>query len=128
MNEKKLMDIHVLIRKKFNLLTEVLDITNQMGVAMDKNDERTLKSLLVMRHEPLSKLQEIQDEITAYLDTLTEPEEKHVLGVLSGEHFESRQEEAIANQALQNKELLEQLISLDGRLNQRLAGKESRKK
>ena len=56
------LDLTVLERKKYNQLSEVMDLSRQLGEAMDRNDQVSLRMLISMRQEPILQLEELKRE------------------------------------------------------------------
>ena len=54
------LDLTVLERRRYNLLSEVMDLSQQLGEALDRNDRVTLKMLVAMRQDPITRLEEVQ--------------------------------------------------------------------
>ena len=52
------MDLTVLERKKYNSLSEVLDLTRQLGESLDRNDQVAVRMIIAMRQDPLLRLEE----------------------------------------------------------------------
>lgn len=125
MTEKEVLDVHILERRKFNLLTEVLDLSKQIGESMDRNDQVSLRMLLGMRQEPILKLSKLKEEIAQRLDAFPPEEKKHMREVLAGKTSSNKPEEALMNQALATEKLLSEVIVLDKRINKRIAGDQS---
>lgn len=121
MNEKNLMDIHILVRKKYNLLLEVLEKTKDMGIAMDKQDEGGVAGALESRIYPIERLEALKKEIQGKLDELSPADKAYTKKVLTGKEFSTKPEEALMKQALDNKKLLEEIMALNTKLNQRLS-------
>ena len=57
------LDLTVLERKKYNQLSEVMDLSRQLGEAMDRNDQVSLRMLISMRQEPILQLEELKRAI-----------------------------------------------------------------
>lgn len=57
MDEKTVMDALVQMKRTGNLLNELWDLTQQLGQAIDRNDQVSAQMLIAMREEPLGKLQ-----------------------------------------------------------------------
>ena len=53
------LELTVLERKKYNYLNEVMDLSRQMGEALDRGDEVSMQMLLALRGEPIQHLQEV---------------------------------------------------------------------
>ena len=54
-----LLDLAVLERKKFNYLNETLDLTRQLGEALDRGDQESVRMVVAMRQEPILHLEEV---------------------------------------------------------------------
>ena len=65
MNRGDWMDLTVLERKRYNCLSEVMDLSQQMGEALDRNDSVSVRMLVAMRQEPLLQLEELKQAIEA---------------------------------------------------------------
>ena len=52
------MDLTVLERRKYNDLTEALDLTRQLGESMDRSDQVAVRMIIAMRQDPLLRLEE----------------------------------------------------------------------
>ena len=89
MNASDWLDLTVLERKKYNYLNEALDLTQQIGNALDHNDQISLKMLLAMRQEPIMYLEELKQTIQARRQDLP-PEDQERGGFSAdagGEHL-----------------------------------------
>lgn len=125
MTDKDVLDIHVLERRKYNLLVEILEHSQQMGTAMDRNDETTFRMVLAMRQEPIGKLEGLKTEIADKLGALTKTEQVHMRKVLAGKTSSTKPEEALKLQGIATAEILEKVLVLDSRLNKRISGEQS---
>ena len=77
------LDLTVLERRKYNLLSETLDLSQQLGEAMDRSDDVSLRLVLAMRQEPILGLEEVQRAIASKLENLT-PEDRQRVSELAG--------------------------------------------
>ncbi|MFI3254333.1 MAG: hypothetical protein R3Y63_08375 [Eubacteriales bacterium] len=125
MTEKEILDIHILERKKFNLLREVLDLSKQIGESMDRNDKVSLRMLLGMRQEPIEKLEQLKEQFTKILTDLPQGESNHLRKILAGQTSSNKAEEGLKQQAIATGELLQQVLVLDERINRKIAGDQS---
>lgn len=125
MTDKEVLDLHVLERRRYNLLLEVLQLSKDIGESIDRNDQISLRSLLVERHEPIEKLEGMKGCFANTLAELPPEEAKHLREVLGGRDSKTKAEEGLKNQANTNKELLDQVLTLDKKINQRIAGEDS---
>jgi len=119
------MDLAVLERKKYNCLSEVWDLSQQIGQAMDRNDNVSVRMLVAMRQEPLLQLQELKQAIELKTESLSPEERERVSELRQGASPQGGEEAAYHSQAGSARRLLERIVELDERLNRRLAGKDS---
>ena len=119
------MDLAVLERKKYNCLSEVWDLSQQMGQALDRNDDVSVRMLIAMRQEPLLQLQELKQAIAVKTGSLSPEERERVSALGKGASPQGEEETTYHNQAGSARRLLERIIELDERLNRRLAGENS---
>ena len=66
------MDLTVLERKKYNDLTEALDLTRQLGESMDRSDQVAVRMIIAMRQDPLLRLEETEKTLKDRRRTLSE--------------------------------------------------------
>ena len=119
------LDLTVLERKKYNYLSEVLDLSHPMGGALDRNDDVSVRMLLALREEPLLHLRELTQAIRNKKESLP-PEDRERVSVLDqGAAPQGEEETTYHSQAGSARRLLERIGELDERLNRRLAGKNS---
>ncbi len=119
------LDLTVLERKKYNCLSEVMDLSRQMGEALDRNDDVSVRMLLAMREEPLLQLRELKLAIDAKKENLPPEARERVTALGQGADPQGEEETTYHSQAGAARRLLERIIELDERLNRRLAGKDS---
>ena len=119
------LDLTVMERKKYNCLSEVMDLSRQMGEALDRNDDVSMRILVAMRQDPLLQLEELKQAIAAKMERLS-PEDRERAGALrEGAAPQGADEEAYCIQAGNARRLLERVLELDQRLSRRLAGDNS---
>ena len=70
MNEKTVMDALVQMKRTGNLLNELWDLTQQLGQAIDRNDQVSTQMLIAMREEPLGKLQAADQAVREQLEPM----------------------------------------------------------
>lgn len=120
------MDLTVLERKKYNSLSEVMDVSRQLSEVLDRNDDVSVRLLVAMREEPLLQLRELKQSEAYKLESLTAEERERVSALARGaEEPQGEDETMYHSQAGSVRRLLERVIELDERLNRRLAGKNS---
>ena len=125
MTKNDWLDLSVLERKKYNLLSEVLDVSRQLGEAMDRSDEVSVRLLLSMRQEPILQLEELKRAVLFKRESLTGEERERVAALAAGSAEPEEEESSFFEEAGRCRRLLERVIELDRRLNRRLAGKNS---
>ncbi len=120
-----LLDLAVLERKKFNYLNETLDLTRQLGEALDRGDQESVRMVVAMRQEPILHLEEV-DRVAKERRKSLMPEERQRLEELTrGAAAESASEKTFLEQASQARRLLERVVDLDRRISLRMAGDQS---
>lgn len=119
------LDLTVLERKKYNHLSEVMDLSQQMGEALDRNDQVSLRMLLSLRQDPLLQLEELKRAVAIKLESLSPEERDRVSSLASGASPLEEGESAYASQAGSARRLLERVVELDRRISLRLAGENS---
>lgn len=125
MTKSDWMDLAVLERKKYNLLSETLDLSQQLGEALDRSDDVSVRLLLSMRQEPILHLEELKRAAALKRESLSLEEGERVTALTSGAAEPAEEERAFYEEAGRSRRLLERVIELDRRLNRRLAGKSS---
>lgn len=125
MTKSDWLDLTVLERKKYNLLSEVMDVSRQMGEALDRGDDVSVRMLVAMRQEPILRLQEVQQAAAARLDSLTPEDRERAKALREGAGPQGAEEETYCTQAGNARRLLERVLELDQKLNRRLAGDSS---
>lgn len=119
------LDLTVLERKKYNLLSEVLDLSQQMGQALDRNDDVSIRMLIALRQEPLLQLQDLKQAIDAKRSSMSPEDRERLSALREGAAPQGEEETTYHGQAGSARRLLERVIELDERLNRRLAGENS---
>lgn len=122
MTKGEWLDLTVLERKKYNLLSEVMDVSQQMGEALDRNDDVSVRMLVAMRQEPILRLEEIKQSIAARLESLSPEDLERARALREGASPRGAEEETYCTQAGSTRRLLERVLELDQRLSRRLAG------
>ena len=119
------LDLTVLERRKYNLLVERMDLSQQLGEAMDRGDDVSVRLLVAMRQEPILGLEEVKKAIENRLGSLPTEERERVLALAGGAAPEGEGETTYVNQVGSARRLLERVLEFDRRLNRRLAGENS---
>ncbi len=129
MNEKTVMDALVQMKRTGNLLNELWDLTQQLGQAIDRNDQVSTQMLISMREEPLGKLQDADRALREQLEALHGGEDAALLaGMLNGgppADPAQKPQQMLCEQVASNRRRLTQITELDRVLNQRLGREKS---
>lgn len=125
MTKSEWLDLTVLERKKYNLLSEVLDVSQQMGEALDRGDDVSVRMLVAMRQEPILGLEEIKQAADARLESLSPADRERARALREGAAPQGAEEETYRAQTVSVRRMLERVLELDQRLNRRLAGDNS---
>lgn len=119
------MDLTVLERKQYNLLSEVMDLSRQLGEVMDRNDDVSIRLMIAMRQDPLVKLQELRRAVDLKKEELTPEDRERISALDRGADPRGQEETLYQKQAGSARRLLERIVELDERLNRRMGGKDS---
>ena len=119
------LDLTVLERKKYNLLSEVMDLSQQLGEALDRSDDVSVRLLVSMRQDPILRLEEIKAAIGAKRDSMPPEEWERVNDLNGGAQPRDEDETVSLNQVGSVRRILERVLELDQRLNRRMAGDDS---
>lgn len=126
MSGNELMDLAVLERKKYNYLNEVLDLTEQIGQAADRNDQVAMRMLVAMRQDPILSLAEVDDTAKTRLEGLDREERERLEELRSGaDQARNDAERTFLEQSGRTRRLLERVVELDRRVSLRMAGGQS---
>lgn len=125
MQQSDLKDALALEKKLYAKLTEVLDATQQLAEAVDRQDPVSIRMLLSMRQSPIYELEEIRGQLELKECDLSKEDAAHYHQLLSGKIAPLMGEEALAQQVAANQRLLRRVVELDRSVNRRLAGERS---
>ncbi len=120
MEQTKILDAHVQMRRMYNLLTEVQDLTIQMAQSLDRNDAMVTQMLLEMREEPLRKMAQAREALLQQLEELSQEDSNRLRLILNGGAGVSPEEKRLADQVAMNSRLMEQVKILDRQINQKI--------
>lgn len=124
MNEQW-MKLLVQLRKRYTALTETLDLTMQMGEALDRNDRTSFSMLLAMRQEPVLRMQELDGNIRRIVEIDAPDIKARWRALVRGDNPQNADEQMIVNQMQQNKRVIERLVPIDSRISQVLSERKS---
>ena len=119
------MKLLVQLRKRYTALTETLDLTMQMGEALDRNDRTSFSMLLAMRQEPVLRMQELDGNIRRIVEIDASDIEARWRALVRGDNPQNADEQMIVNQMQQNKRVIERLVPIDSRISQVLSERKS---
>ena len=125
------MEASVLLKAQVNtkriylLLNEVLDLSSQLAQALDREDQVTIRMLISMRREPIDKLKQARSVLLEMKQALSPEDAQRLAELLNGADAQEKEEVELVNQVRANQRLLEQVLELDKRLNQKLARENS---
>lgn len=125
MTKSEWLDLTVLERKKYNLLSEVMDLSRQLGEALDRNDDVSVRMLVAMRQEPILGLEELKLTGAARLESLPPEDRERAAALREGAVPQGPEEETYRAQYDSARRLLERVVELDRVLSRRLAGDNS---
>lgn len=125
MEQAKLLDTHIQLRRIYNLLGEVMDFSRQLAEALDRNDAMSAQLLLSMRSEPIKQLEDTREIIKRQLEAVPDEEREHFRALLNGAPASLPEEKGIADQVATNARLLKQVHELDKALSTKIAREES---
>ena len=114
-----LLKAEVQTKRIYTLLNEVLDLSQQLAGALDRDDTVTIRMLVSMRREPLEKLLQARQILEEQRENLNKEAGDRLAELLNGEPAQTEEEQVLAKQVSANRRLLEQALALDQRLNQK---------
>ena len=120
-----MMDALVLMKRTGNLLNEMEDLTKQIAESIDRNDRVSMEMLVAMREEPLGKLHEADRILREQLADMPDREGAAQLAAMLNGAAPSQEGDLpkmLCEQVNQNKRRLEQVVAMNQRINQKVAG------
>lgn len=121
MEQARLLDTHIQLRRVYNLLGEVMDLSRQLAEALDRNDSISAQMLLAMRGEPIKQLDDTRETIRRQIDAVPAEEREHFRALLNGKAAAAPEEQSFAEQVAANARLLKQVQELDKALSAKIA-------
>lgn len=126
MNEQSVMTALALERKRYSALTEVMELTEELSQALQRQDQVSVQMFLRMRQEPVNQLREYQALERKQQAELSEEDAQELKALLSGDGVgQTSQAQGLARLAGQNRNLLERVLRADRQISVRLGGKKS---
>ena len=127
MKNETLMEALVQVKRIGNLQHEILDISQQMAEAVDRDDEVATGMLISMRSEPIEKLRISKYALQTMLDSLKDTEDGERLSALfsGGGTAQDVAEEALTKQVAANARESERILALERILNRKISRDQS---
>ena len=126
------MDSHVIAaalateRKCYAALTEVMELTQDLSDAVQRQDQVTVQMFLSMRQEPINQLKEYRSLQRKRCASLPEEESAALWKVLTGKGADGTgQLQELEKVVGQNQSLLERIQQADRQVSVSLGGKKS---
>ena len=126
------MDSHVIAaalateRKCYAALTEVMELTQDLSDAVQRQDQVTVQMFLSMRQEPINQLKEYRSLQRKRCASLPEEESAALWKVLTGKGADGTgQLQELEKLVGQNQSLLERIQQADRQVSVSLGGKKS---
>ena len=120
MEQARILDAHVQVRRMYNLLAEVQDLTVQIAQSLDRNDPVATQMLVAMREEPIRKMAEAREALLQQLESLAQEDALRLRSILNGGAAETPAEQRLADQVGMNSRLMEQVKTLDCQINRKI--------
>lgn len=115
MEQTKLLEAQVQVRRIYNALGEVADLSKQIAEALDRNDPVAVEMLLAMREEPIRTAVFAREALQQQIAELEDGQRLREL--LNGAAAETSAEAGLASQVAMNARLLTQVQEMDRALN-----------
>ena len=68
---RELLELTLILRKKYNKFNEILDITKQLQEVVNRNDMESVKIIMRMRRDAMLEVEEIDYKITHMKDSMS---------------------------------------------------------
>lgn len=114
-------------RKRYTTLTEVMELTKELGDAFQRQDQVSVRLFLSMRQEPINQLREYRAIQRKRCAALPDEEGEVLWKVLTGQGSGDGSEQLQALEKLvgQNRNLLDRVQEADRQVSMKLGGKKS---
>lgn len=110
----------VQLRRRYTALNETYSLTVQLGEALDRGDRTSFGLLLAMRQESILQLQSTEQAIKTISSEFPDEIQKKWRALIDGATPENDEEQMIALQLSQNRQVIDRLIPLNNRIEQGL--------
>ena len=119
---EELIDALVQAKRLGNALDEVWSCSQQLADAVDRNDQVSVRLVLSMREEPLTKVRQADMALRSQRDSFPDKADREQFSrLLNGEEEGAGEEALLAKQMAQNRRSYQRVIDLERRLNQKVA-------
>ena len=125
MEKRDLEELLALEKKLYGKLTETTSLTKELGEAVERQDQASVRLLLSKRQTSVLELQELQAYIGLKRCDLSGDDGERFDALTAGLPALDAAERPVEAQVALNRRLLEQLVALDKRINLRLCGRRS---
>ena len=113
-------------RKMYSALTEVMELTEELTDAVQRQDQVSVRLFLSMRQEPINQLRDHKALLQRQCKELPAPQGEQLRRILSGEtQGEIPGAQDLEKLVRQNKSLLDRVIRADEKVNRRVSGDKS---
>ena len=113
-------------RKCYAALTEVMELTQDLSDAVQRQDQVTVQMFLSMRQEPINQLKEYRSLQRKRCASLPEEESAALWKVLTGKGGDGTDQlQELEKLVGQNQSLLERIQQVDRQVSVKLGGKKS---
>lgn len=121
MKSETMLNALVLAKRIGNLLNEIMDLSQQMAEAVDRNDEVAASMLISMRSEPIEKLKIADKALRTLPDSIEDAADgERILGLINGSEALNSAEEPLVKQIASNKRQFEKIAVFERRLNKKI--------
>lgn len=110
----------VQLRRRYTALSETYSLTVQLGEALDRSDRTSFGLLLAMRQESILQLQTTEQAIKTISSEFPDEMQKKWRALIDGATPENDEEQLIALQISQNRQVIDRLLPLNERIEQGL--------
>ena len=112
-------------KRMYLALSEVLETTESMLDAVERQDQVSVRMYLNMRQEQVNQLRNCKDMLRKQCGALPKADGDLLRQVLSGGPAGDPEGEELCRQVRRNRDLLERTVQADRRVSRRLGGKGS---
>lgn len=126
MKEQTIMAVVALQRKLLVAITEFAETTQELAGAVERRDQRAVRTLIIQRQESLEAMQENRELTLQTIDTLPYAQSQQLRRLLAGTPLrDDPRPETLVKLIEQNKRLLERAKAADEAVNRKMGGAKS---